>query len=250
MLSSLYALALLGYGILVKFRPDLVSKVHRTPTVAALLSFRSWVILALVIVIILLLEGAYRVIAKRDKELAEAKAKPEYKLFLEVDIKPRIDRMGVKYSGVDVATEDHVKLGPDDKYVPIGHLFLVANLWVRFDNRDDVVHSRVEGITVTLKCKDKTIPLEKDVIGPDGQSHDLRNYIHVPAGTVTDYYRLNCSGPLDKSMKAELDEQCLLHIEMEAIKQEPYCVDLAVDWDKTLINKERAGVEVCRVGAC
>jgi hypothetical protein len=256
-LGSLYALALSAYGVLIKFKPNFVSKAHQTPTVAAFLSFRSWVILTLVIVIFLLLEGAYRVVAKRDqklaerdKELAEAKADPEHKLRLEVDTKPRVSRIGVQYSFVTLTPEDHVvPFGPDGKIVPIGHPFLAAGLWVRFDNRDDVVHRRVEGITVTLKREDKTILLGRKVIAPDGQSVDLQNYIHVPAGTVTEYYRLDCWADLDKSIKGELDARCFLRVEMEAIKQNPYCVDVTVDWEAAL-KTEKARVEVRRVGSC
>lgn len=69
--GGVYAAAATGYGLLITFAPHLVDRAHKIPTIAALLSLRSWLILALVMLLLLSLEGAYRVVAKtrKDEEL-------------------------------------------------------------------------------------------------------------------------------------------------------------------------------------
>ena len=46
-ITSLYAAAIAVYGILTKFYPDLIERAHKVPTIATLLSLRTWIIVAL-----------------------------------------------------------------------------------------------------------------------------------------------------------------------------------------------------------
>jgi hypothetical protein len=74
-MTSLYALALSVYALLIKVNPTLIERAHKVPAVATLLSLRTWIIVALLIILFLTLEGAYRVVAKRNTELADLKEK-------------------------------------------------------------------------------------------------------------------------------------------------------------------------------
>jgi hypothetical protein len=66
-MSASYAVAVFAYFLLNEFAPTVVERLHKIPALATLLSFRAWVILALALLLFLTLEGAYRVVAKRDK---------------------------------------------------------------------------------------------------------------------------------------------------------------------------------------
>jgi hypothetical protein len=66
-IGALYATALSIYGVLSAFAPTLVERAHKMPAFATLLSFRVWLIVALCIALGLILEGAYRVIDKKEK---------------------------------------------------------------------------------------------------------------------------------------------------------------------------------------
>jgi hypothetical protein len=69
---ALYAIMLAFYKVVGYIEPHLPGFVSRTPKLNALLSWRSWIILALVISIIFIIEGANRV--KRRKLRKQAKA--------------------------------------------------------------------------------------------------------------------------------------------------------------------------------
>jgi hypothetical protein len=71
-MSASYAVAVFVYFLLNHFAPSVAGRLHKIPAIATLLSFRGWLILALVILLLLTLEGVYRVVLKRDEAYQKA----------------------------------------------------------------------------------------------------------------------------------------------------------------------------------
>lgn len=65
--ASLYAVGLFVYGLLVQLAPNIAKWIKSFRVLGTLLSWQGWTMLALALLLVLILEGAYRVVAKRDK---------------------------------------------------------------------------------------------------------------------------------------------------------------------------------------
>jgi hypothetical protein len=116
-IGAAYAAAAVVYTLLRLFSPNFANRVDHMPAIATLLSFKVWLILALVILLLLSLEGAYRVIAKVKEDVEFPKIELEIR---NVVINPLPD--GVAHCFVDLllrSTSEIQSRNPDEYYVTL-----------------------------------------------------------------------------------------------------------------------------------
>jgi hypothetical protein len=160
-----------------------------------------------------------------------------YKLFLEVDTNYTLrNDWAINESDIGFVRES------EKGYIVKG------GLYVRFNNTD--VHDcRVDGITVTLVTKLKQLTLTTLMRNEYGLIPMTGNkvYMTIP-GSHRPWFVIECEGQLDETWKESLDEDSYLRIEMEAVRQKPYCVDLTANWDWAWAG--RSTLQVKAVGNC
>jgi hypothetical protein len=220
-MTGLYAGALFIYGLLTKFYPALIERAQNVPAVAALLSLRTWIILALLIILFLTLEGAYRVVAKRDKAHKETLAEAQsHNLTFILDCEPFRSEVGL---------EDYSDDEDDHNYC------ISAILKMHFINNDvhPVLVRRIslsivrDAGTIETWLPDNRFPVTwKSATAENTYFRGLQ----VPASTPTEDYWFHCRAEVPRQLNEQLKPGADLRVTMDASRQKPYFVDLVINW--------------------
>lgn len=170
-----------------------------------------------------------------------------HKLLLDVDLNLRMEGLECRKSSLILFREKGVFNPPGIEPVLIDRYELRVGLRIRFDNRSSSPQ-REQSVSVILLTDTDSHQLHIAAY-EDGHYIQTLSDVHVQGGGVSPYYDLTCDTNLNPETVDQLTSDSYLRVTLDAINQDPYCVDLGVDWQKARDGKEVFFAER-RKGSC